>query len=57
MEVKAMDPDVTYALLVEAIEDQDMDAIAEHWAALDGWLKMGAHAPKAWDMRMRSRGR
>lgn len=31
------------------------EEIRDHWEALDGWLKMGGHAPKAWDQRLRSR--
>lgn len=52
-----MDPDVTYTLLAEAIAQRDVEAIAVYWDALDGWLKIGGHAPKQWDQRMRSRGR
>lgn len=39
-----------------AVREQGAE-IVEHWEALNEWLKLGAHAPKAWDMRMRSRGR
>lgn len=58
-----MDPDVTYTRLAEFFAqpgkctDEEFEQAREWWEALDGWLKLGGHAPAAWDQRLRSRGR
>ena len=41
-----MDPDVTLAGLVAALEAADLTAAREHMAALDDWLSQGGFPPR-----------
>lgn len=53
-----MDPDVAYTIVKEWAEkdaEENPGGAGESFLGLDGWLKMGGHAPKAWDQRLRSR--
>ena len=59
-----MDPDETYRLLCEAMEElraaderaggmlRKVSEAVEHWDALDGWMTRGAFPPKAWQVRV-----
>jgi hypothetical protein len=47
-EKPAMDPNVTLTALRDAIRVGDLEAVTEHFQALDGWLSRGGFKPLDW---------